>query len=935
MKIFKTIPVFVLFTLLVAGCQSAAPTPPPSPATQPIESLTQAPAPTPTRDWQAQPWRPSLPAEPCVPDGTRTCQVVFVLPAQYYAESGRRFPDQFQDAGYTVTMASNAPEVVEVCEDTVRDAQPEKNIPVDIALAQVRVADYDAVLFIGGLGCQDQWHDEEAHRIAREAIEQGKVVGAAGCASTILAHAGLLQGKTATVCSGDPPVKHGQDYCAVLQSQGAVCSKALIVRDGLIVTAKQTSPYFVAGVIEVISESTPLALAPTTVAPLTQPTPQKTETPATTPVPATSFSLEKSAQKFDVSGTFQAGLGDLDGDGDLDAVLANPLKNYSQVWLNDGGAQKGAPGHFTNTGQRLTQYGHGVGVADFDGDDDLDAFIACHFFVSPSRVYLNDGNATFQDTGQDLGDAKTSGAELNLVDLNGDGAMDVHVMYYDPKGLPDKVYLNDGKANFADSGLRLDEETIAWGDLDGDGDTDYFGKRWGQGYVVMLNDGGAQKGSLGQFTTAWQMDDSQSANGGVALADFDGDGDLDALVANGSRDTGSFPSRLFWNDGGQFTDSGQRLNDTLGAELGVGDLDGDGDLDVFVSNFDLPNEVWLNDGTGHFTDSGLRLGESTDSSTKPSLGDLDGDGDLDIFVGSLTGKPKIWINTTPTSVSVEPASGNLYLGQVPPGLDVQVFAPGIVSIENGKEYKITFSPDLDIFFTRRTPSGQNDRLWHSHLENGKLTMPELAPFGYDCLESDASFTPDGKRLYFNSRRPLPGKNTVSGQMNVWFVDKTGDGWSEPKFLGSPLNDYRPVYFSFANDGTFYFTRSSPREIWYAELQDGQYVEAQRLPDEINDLRDVAHPAIAPDKSYIIVDSYYEQNGQLTGSLYISFRKLDGTWTKAVSMRDVLKASDSDIYASARITPEGKYIFFEKYEKETDRSDIYWVSAKVIEPLIAE
>jgi hypothetical protein len=303
--------------------------------------------------------------------------------------------------------------------------------------------------------------------------------------------------------------------------------------------------------------------------------------------------------------------------------------------MNDGS------GTLIDTGQQLTPYGHGVGLADFDGDGDLDAFIACHQFVTPSRIYLNDGTGRFQDSGQDLGDRGISAVGVNLLDLDEDGHTDVHILYYDPNGMPDRVYLNDGAASFRDSGLALDEDTIVWGDLDGDGDVDYFGKRWGQGYGVQLNDGS------GRFTPGWHVDDAQSTVGEVALADLDGDGDLDALVPNGFRDTGSFPTLVFWNDGsGQFTDSGQRLNETLGAELALGDLDGDGDLDAFVANMDLPNEIWMNDGSGYFSDTGLRLGNIPPESysTKTSLGDLDGDGDLDAFVGSLKGRPQIWFN---------------------------------------------------------------------------------------------------------------------------------------------------------------------------------------------------------------------------------------------------------------------------------------------------
>jgi WD40 repeat protein len=350
-------------------------------------------------------------------------------------------------------------------------------------------------------------------------------------------------------------------------------------------------------------------------------------------VPVLPFQLEKSNQEFTSPETYQTAFGDLDADGDLDAVFANPQRNYSQVWLNNG------TGNLVDTGQQLTQYGHGVGLADFDHDGDLDAFIACHFFTTGSKVYLNDGKGVFEDSGQDLHDASMSANDVNLVDLDGDGDMDVHVVFYDPQGLPDRVYLNDGQASFTDSGLVLDEEVIAWGDLDGDGDMDYFGKQWGKGYTVKLNNGS------GQFEEGWLWDDPLSTVGAVALADFDGDGDLDALVTNGFRQTGSGPSHLFWNDGsGQFSDSGQQLNATMGSDLAVGDLDLDGDLDVFVTNMDLPNEVWINEG-GQLLDSGLRLGEKTDMTAKPTLVDVDGDGDLDVIVGRFSGGAELWINT--------------------------------------------------------------------------------------------------------------------------------------------------------------------------------------------------------------------------------------------------------------------------------------------------
>ncbi len=160
----------------------------------------------------------------------------------------------------------------------------------------------------------------------------------------------------------------------------------------------------------------------------------------------------------------------------------------------------------------------------------------------------------------------------------------------------------------------------------------------GSGYESRLRD------EAGALREHWRLPSTGVAFGYVALADLDGDGDADAFVTNGIRDTAS-PARVFLNDGtGAFADSGQRLGLTDVGGLATGDLDGDGDIDIFHSRKQRANEIWLNDGSGRF--SGLRLGHGAPTMI-PSLGDLDGDGDLDLVVGSFGGRAQVWLNDRP------------------------------------------------------------------------------------------------------------------------------------------------------------------------------------------------------------------------------------------------------------------------------------------------
>jgi hypothetical protein len=338
-----------------------------------------------------------------------------------------------------------------------------------------------------------------------------------------------------------------------------------------------------------------------------------------------------SKQSLGDSFSWQVALGDVDGDGDLDALVANGSHEPNTVWLNDG------TGTFSDSGQRLgNAVSEALALGDVDGDGDLDAFVG-NALNQPNKVWLNNGAGIFADSGQSLGMSYSTSVALG--DVDGDGDLDAFVGNWEEspsEGQPNEVWLNDGQGIFTDSGqiLGLSQTlSVALGDLDGDGDFDAFiGNGSSQSNKIWLNDG------TGAFSENGQSLGSLDSRF-IALGDLDSDGDLDAFVAN----TSNQPNKVWLNDGwGNFIDSGQNLgNNPKSIAVALGDIDSDGDLDAFVSNEDQPNKVWLNDGMGAFTDSGQDLGNS--KSLAVALGDVNGNGDLDAFVGN-DGANEVWLN---------------------------------------------------------------------------------------------------------------------------------------------------------------------------------------------------------------------------------------------------------------------------------------------------
>ncbi len=233
-----------------------------------------------------------------------------------------------------------------------------------------------------------------------------------------------------------------------------------------------------------------------------------------------------------------------------------------------------------------------------------------------------------------------------LVDLDGDGDLDLFLAV---RGEPSWVLANDGAGTFlpiAQPAMPIvDALDAAAGDLDGDGDVDVYvavfnpieGGATGRD-VVLWNDG---SGVFAPSTVeqAAEIDDRTT---GVALGDVDGDGDLDVATANWQAVEGGAPAgvRLLVNDGGTFADatSGLPSDQTMTFGVLLFDADGDGDLDLYGASDGAAPRLLLGDGSGAFEPApeGAMPADARTGRTPAAL-DFDGDGDVDVALATTGG----------------------------------------------------------------------------------------------------------------------------------------------------------------------------------------------------------------------------------------------------------------------------------------------------------
>ncbi len=329
---------------------------------------------------------------------------------------------------------------------------------------------------------------------------------------------------------------------------------------------------------------------------------------------------------------------DYDNDGNLDLLITNGPNPGQVDYLYKGNGDGTFTRIINSPIATVSAASDGGTFGDYDNDGDEDCYVAT-WWGQLNLFHVNNGDGTFtQESGSEITSDNDYSEAATWVDYDQDGFLDLQVCN-SAGALQNQLYHNDGDGTFtrvltgliATDGFK--SRVGAWADYDNDGDQDcYVANEGNQNNNLYQNNG---NGTFTKVTTGPPVTDggqSYSASWG----DYDNDGDLDLAVANSVSQT----NLLYRNDGGTFTRITGSPVTTLASwsvSTAWGDIDNDGDLDLFTTNafgsLDDNNLLYINNGDGTFV---REFDDSTATDVGWSygcaFGDVDKDGDLDLAV---------------------------------------------------------------------------------------------------------------------------------------------------------------------------------------------------------------------------------------------------------------------------------------------------------------
>ncbi|WP_426701494.1 TolB family protein [Rhodanobacter sp. Col0626] len=268
-----------------------------------------------------------------------------------------------------------------------------------------------------------------------------------------------------------------------------------------------------------------------------------------------------------------------------------------------------------------------------------------------------------------------------------------------------------------------------------------------------------------------------------------------------------------------------------------------------------------------------------------------------------------------TTLCVLLAFGPAACAAVPAATTPTIFAPGSIA-GDADDGAAAFTPDgATVYFMRGTDSFT---LMASHRTGGHWSAPQVAPFSGRWRDLDPAMAPDGSYLLFVSNRPTEmdgqpldathaGKRRSGQGMNLWRVDRLGDGWGTPRRLPDIVNACSMTFApSIAADGSVYFIGCAAGDslrLQRSAYRDGHYLAPVVVPMGDADMP-IRDPAIAPDGSFMVVST--QREAQQPYRLAITFHTAQG-WSTPLDLGDIVNGGKHSM--GAQLGPDHRTLYF--------------------------
>jgi hypothetical protein len=281
----------------------------------------------------------------------------------------------------------------------------------------------------------------------------------------------------------------------------------------------------------------------------------------------------------------------------------------------------------------------------------------------------------------------------------------------------------------------------------------------------------------------------------------------------------------------------------------------------------------------------------------------------------------------------------LALAFVPIAASAQValpFNPGRISMPDSGESFGSLSPDSrEFYYTIHNANFGRHRITVARIENGQWTRPATVPFSGRWNDREPRLSPDGKRLYFSSNRPLSaGDTTPRRDLDLWMAERAADGtWGAATHLegvNGATNDFSPVV---TGSGVLYFITERPKHnVWRARPTDksGLHFSAPENVGTAINTGVETNVFVSPDERMMLISRDGAPDGLGGDDIYVA-QMLDGAWQPAKHL-DAPVNTDKYEYGPA-LSPDGKSFFFTSWRGGD--ANIYRMDSGILERSFVE